>query len=584
MTEQLDNSIVLENGQRISVDDSVVAPVGQPAIDISGNNTRVAVGNQGAIAAPDDGNTGILATGNNVEVENQGDISGAFNGISSSGNSFTLRNRNNATISSDSRAVDITDGDNILVRNSGNIVGTGNQRNGTLYVDGTVDNVYLINNRSGLIDAGVGNIGDGISVQVGATGDLINENINITNRGTIAGRGQAEFAPGEGRLTANGSSGVRFFNGSGTDQGTVTGTFINSRGASITSEVNVGFLGGFVVEDGVSYQGQVRNAGLISGPRNGLYIGNAEHQLEITNARGGRIESGSRVVNLDGDNVSFDNRGTVLGTGDQRNGTIYVDGTGDNISISNRRGGLIDAGSGNSGSGVSVQVGAAAGLSDGSDDLETSVDIVNNGNIQGRGFGNVPAGVRLFVGSGLSVSTFTGNITNQRSGLIASEQDAGILIEEGINFNGQITNEGTIRGGNGFAINAAGATGSVNVTNSRQASLEGDVVLGEGNDTFANHNSQDVNITGGGGDDVITGGSGANIYDFDLGSGKDTITDFQVTHDVLDLGAFFSDATQVLGATTQVGYDALISLGNNNSITLLNLDAANLTADNFTFA
>jgi len=75
MTEQLDNSIVLEDGQRVSVDDSIVAPVGQPAIDGSGNNTSVAVGNQGAIAAPDADNSAILATGNNLDVDNQGDIS-----------------------------------------------------------------------------------------------------------------------------------------------------------------------------------------------------------------------------------------------------------------------------------------------------------------------------------------------------------------------------------------------------------------------------------------------------------------------------------------------------------------------------
>ena len=201
---------------------------------------------------------------------NGGDISGAFNGISSLGDYFSLRNNGGGTISSDSRAVDLTDGDNLTVDNSGDILGTGDQRNGTLYVDGTVDNLDLTNLGSGLIDAGVGNSGDGVSVQVGAEGDLSNDSINITNRGTIAGRGQAEFAPGEGRLTANGSSGVRFFNGSGAEQADVSGEFINT--GSITAEVNVGFLGGFVVEDGVGYDGTIRNSGLISGPRNGCLL------------------------------------------------------------------------------------------------------------------------------------------------------------------------------------------------------------------------------------------------------------------------------------------------------------------------
>ena len=570
------------NGQNIRINKSVVAPLGQPAIELTEDNAILRVGRRGSIAAPDEGNTGVLATGNNVNISNRGNISGALNGISSLGNNFILRNNRNATISSDSRAVDITDGDNIIVSNRGDILGTGNQRDGTFYVDGTVDNFNLLNQRNGTIDAGAGNIGDGFSVQVGAEEDSTNENINISNRGTIAGRGQAEFSLEEGRLTANGSSGVRFFNGLDAGEATVTGTFNNT--GTISSEVNVGFLGGYVVEDGVSYQGQIRNLGSISGPRNGLYIGNAEHQLEINNQRRGLIESGSRAVNLDGDNVIFNNNGSVVGTGDQRDGTLYVDGTGDNIDINNGRSGRIDAGVGNNGSGVSIQVGTAGGLSDGGDDLETSADIVNSGLIQGRGTENVPPGLRLFVGSGLDASTFTGNITNGHSGVIASEQDAGILIEDNVTFNGQITNKGTIRGGNGLAIDASGALGDITVVNARRGNLQGAVVLGEGNDTLLNSNNNGLNITGGGGNDDLTGGSGTNIYSFDLGSGQDIIRDYQSGRDILDLGSYFGgDATQALGATTQVGHDALIDLGNDNSITLANVDATALTTESFSF-
>ncbi|MEM7760602.1 MAG: calcium-binding protein, partial [Cyanobacteria bacterium P01_A01_bin.40] len=337
-------TITLEDGQEVQIEESIVAPVGQPGVDIVGDNARLNLTNQGAVTAPDEGNTGVLSSGNNVEIVNEGLISGAFNGISSTGDSFTLRNGHPGTISSDSRAVDLSDGDNITAENRGTILGTGNQRNGTFYIDGTVDNLNLTNFDSGTIDAGVGNLGDGISVQVGTESDLINDSINITNRGIVAGRGQAEFSPEEGRLTANGSSGIRFFNGSGAPEATVTGSLINT--GSITSEVNIGFLGGLVVEDGVSYQGDIANSGLISAPRNGLYIGNAAHELEITNEASGRIESGSRAVNLDGDNVEFTNFGTVIGTDSQRDGTLYVDGTGDNIEIDNQQHGIIDAGEG----------------------------------------------------------------------------------------------------------------------------------------------------------------------------------------------------------------------------------------------
>ena len=564
----------LNNGQGLGVDQSIFASAGQPGVDIIGDNARLDINRNGSITAADEGNSAVLSSGNGVDVRNDGQISGALNGISSSGNDFSLRNGRRTTISSDSRAVDITDGDNINVNNSGNILGTGNQRNGTLYVDGTVDNFRLDNERGGSIDAGEGNSGDGFSIQIGAEGDLINENINITNNGTIAGRGQAEFAPGEGRLTGNGSSGVRYFSGA-EGETTVTGT-LNNRG-TISSEVNVGFLGGVVVEDNVSYQGQIRNSGSITGPRNGLYIGNASHELEIFNDNRGSITSGSRVVNLDGDNVTFNNNGSVLGTGDQRNGTLYVDGTADNIAINNGRRGIIDAGEGNNGSGVSIQVG------DG-DDLETSVNLVNEGTIHGRGSENVPAGVRLFVGSSVGASTFTGDISNGRRAVIASEQGAGILIEDNVTFNGQINNQGTIRGGNGLAIDASGAFGDISVVNDRRGRLEGAVVLGEGNDTLINSSRDGLNITGGGGNDVLTGGSGTNIYSFDIGSGQDTITDFQSGQDVLNLGSYFGgDVSQALGATVQNGNDALIDLGDNNSITLANVDAASLGAESFSF-
>ena len=68
-----------------------------------------------------------------------------------------------------------------------------------------------------------------------------NENINIENSGLIQGRGQAAFDGG--RVASNGSSGVRFFNGSGEAEATVTGSVVNS--GTITAEVDVGFLGGY---------------------------------------------------------------------------------------------------------------------------------------------------------------------------------------------------------------------------------------------------------------------------------------------------------------------------------------------------
>ncbi len=561
---------------------------GEPEATVTGSFTNsgsitaeVDVGFLGAVLVED----GVSFQGT-INNQRQGVISAPRNGLYIGNANHDLTINNDGLIESGSRAVNL-DGDNVTFNNRGDVLGTGNQRNGTVYIDGTGDDITINNQRRGVIDAGEGNLGDGIAIQVGSgSEDALNDNINLINRGNIAGRGQAEFAGG--RLTPNGSSGVRFFNGSGEPEATVTGSFINS--GSITAEVDAGFLGAVLVEDGVSFQGTINNQrqGVISAPRNGLYIGNANHDLTINND--GLIESGSRAVNLDGNNVTFNNRGDVLGTGNQRNGTVYIDGTGDDITINNQRRGVIDAGEGNSGSGVSVQVGTANGLDAGIDDLETSADITNQGIIQGRGDGNVPAGVRLFLGSGLTEATFTGDIINERRGLIASEEEAGILIESGVVFDGEIVNDGTIEGGNGLAIDAAGALGDINVINN--GTLLGDVSLGDGNDTFIQNSRQGVNVNGfdgddllasGRGNDLFTGGLGADTFRFGTNSGQDIITDFEVI-DTLDVSAIFDDIAQIFGAggaATQVGDNTVIDFGGNDFVTLENFEVANLSANNF---
>lgn len=437
---QLNDSIILNDDDRAKIREDLVAPSGQPAVNIVGEDATLRVARGGSLSAPDAGNTAVVSSGEDARIDNDGVISGALNGISSTGDD--LRLSNSGLISSDSRAVDLSDGDDIRVRNSGTILGTGNQRNGTLYVDGTVDDLRIDNTRRGVIDAGEGNLGDAISVQVGAAGDPGNDNIRIDNDGLLQGRGDGPEVFNDGRVNANGSSGLRFFNGSGQPQATISGSVSNS--GTITSEVNVGFLGGLVVEDGVAFQGRITNErrGLISGPRNGLYIGNAEHDLDIVNR--GRIESGSRAVNIDGTGVNLFNSGQIVGTGDQRNGTVYSDATADDYSIINGRRGVIDAGRGNQGAGVALQTGDVAG------DV-VNATFRNSGTIQGRGqaaanLGLAGDGLRIFSGVAGGGTAYQGNIVN--SGRILSESTQGptaaIRFSNGLAYQGTLTNE---RGG-----------------------------------------------------------------------------------------------------------------------------------------
>lgn len=96
-------------------------------------------------------------------------------------------------------------------------------------------------------------------------------------------------------------------------------------------------------------------------------------------------------------------------------------------------------------------------------------------------------------------------------------------------------------------------------------------------------------IIGGGGADNSTGGAGDDIFLFFKGHGADTINDFvagAASDDAVRLfgfGATLDSFAEVMAATTQVGADAVIDLGAGDTITLKNVAAASLHADDFIF-
>ena len=495
-----------------------------------------------------------------------GTISGTQNGVyfgnavPAGGADHTGGVVNNAgTISSDSRALNI-DGTGLVVNNSGSIIGTGNQRNGTAYADSTAQNFTLNNQTGGVIDAGAGNEGAGFSTELSEAGN----NFTITNAGTIAGRGNA----GAGLATAG--DGIRLertrVGGAldGTTTGLFTGTITNS--GTISSEGANGTVAGFRTVNGVSFQGTLNNeeGGVISGEQNGVYFGNAvpaggaDHTGGVVN-NSGTISSGSRALNIDGNGLTINNSGSILGTGNQRNGTVYQDGTGDNATINNLASGVIDAGAGNIGSGISIQVGTTDG------DSRTG-SITNAGTINGRGDAlpsGAAAAIRLFNGAGTGTVSYNGDISN--SGTVSAEQAPAILIEDGVAFTGTLSNSGQINSASGVAIDVSATTNGVTIEQNT-GDINGDILLGQGNDT--------VNVFGGTiGGQVLGQGSGVVNVNVGLGNrfvsnGVFNVQDFNILSGTVDQVGDFSTA----GTTTTIASGATLSFSNpvNGSGALVN--------------
>ncbi|MEM8870392.1 MAG: CHRD domain-containing protein [Pseudomonadota bacterium] len=534
---------------------------GQAAADSggAGDGIRIDDGAEGAVSQTDIVNSGLISSESNqgtaagiriadgVSAEGRilntrtGTIEGVRNGLYVGEGAHDLDVQNFGAIQSGSRAVNI-DGTGVDILNGGDILGTGDQRNGTVYADGTADDFSVSNIASGTIDAGVGNQGSGFGVEIGGAEDGANT-FTLDNSGTIQGRGDAAAG------TPLAGDGVRIGNvgNSGTADATITNT------GEILSEGANGTVAGLRVVNDVNFQGTLTNAGIIAGVQNGVYFGTGDHAGgSFVNT--GLVSSGSRAVNIDGIGLAVENAGTILGTGDQRNGTVYADATADNYTFTNT--GLVDAGDGNNGSAVSLQTGDVAG------DV-VSAAIFNAGILQGRGdatAGNtVGDGLRLF--SNQEDVGFAGLVQND--GIIAGSEDsevaAGIRIDGGLDLLGAIINEGEITA----TVNAIDATeaGSVTFVNDDEGVVNGNVLLGDGDDIVVDLGQINGVVDGGAGDDVLIAGDGDNVLVGGLGNDVINGGDGFDTADFSDLDVSVTVALDENGngtATRETGFSVSV--------------------------
>ncbi len=242
-------------------------------------------------------NDGLIAGDRNaVDFANGGDSSGSL--------------FNFGSVTSDSRAVNIG-GQDVKVYNHGEILGTGDQRNGTIYADGSADRYKIVNYAGASIDAGDGQLGAAISLQTGqAEGDVVKA--RIYNYGTIQGRGGAEdTSPLAG-------DGIRIFSGAEDGGTTFRGNLVNY-GMILSSEAASGSTAAVRLVDGVAWDGRLVNgsSGVIEGAANAIYFGDGAHDLDLLNY--GTIRSDGDAIVLEevaAFSGSITNRGMIVGNAD----------------------------------------------------------------------------------------------------------------------------------------------------------------------------------------------------------------------------------------------------------------------------
>ncbi len=99
-------------------------------------------------------------------------------------------------------------------------------------------------------------------------------------------------------------------------------------------------------------------------------------------------------------------------------------------------------------------------------------------------------------------------------------------------------------------------------------------------------------LDGGGGNDRLTGGDGDDVFRYLAGGWHDTIIDFDMRFGSLEsieltMGAAFDTFAEVLAAASSFGASGqhtVISFSSTETLTLLNVSKASLTADKFQFA
>lgn len=541
--DELGEALNVEAGGRLQTGDATAVIVEDALNSVDVENTGLIESNQ----------TAIQIDGIGASINNEGEINGGFNGINiANGNTASAQIRNEGLITSESRAINIG-GQAGVVNNFGLITTSADPRNGTVYGDVTAQNIIINNESTGVIDVGAGNNGDAISLELGRA--VFG---SVDNAGLVQGRGLPGVTNPENQASA-----LRLYTpaerGRFTGNINNTGTFAAENGPAVIVEEGITLVGnisnsgliesanpangiGVLFEDGSNFRGTLTNSGTISGGRDGVNFGNGgTARGNLVNDTDGIITSTSRAVNIGGNRNTVHNRGLITTSADPRNGTVYADQSANNFRIINEASGVIDVGEGLNGDAISLQLGAAVNGS-----------VVNRGLVQGRGEPDGPqnnatnqaTAVRLYHGDNAGdVSVFNGSIRNLGQGILASETDHTILIEEQVRLEGNIVNTGQIISEGNDAIRFDGDVVG-NLTNRGVISSEADGIqvsgLFDGNlNNFGNIVTEDEGIDLDGA--ALTGDINNRGTITAVGGGIEIDSDASLIGDINNSGAILSE-------------------------------------------
>jgi len=302
-----------------------------------------------------------------------------------------------------------------------------------------------------------------------------------------------------------------------------------------------------------------------------------------------------------------DNDVAAGGTGDDE---IFAGGTGsgDDLFVGGAGADIIGGGDGNDlligGSfddGATSQVGITNSFGDGADIIFGGA---GNDTLIGGGFSDRTVDNGSYnTGEALAAGT-------EANTLFAGTGDDLVIGASGADIVGGGTGDDTLEGGagNDTFFGGQGDTSDTGTNDVVRAGAGNDTVFGgggndsidggAGNDELFNGAGNDTVIGGAGndtlfggpGDDILSGGSGSDTFEFFAGNGDDTVTDFSVATDLLELvgtATDFIDLTSVEAAASDAMQNGqaglLIDTGGGDSVFLVGLSVGDLSGINILF-